>query len=137
MKLRQNAPCPCQSGKRAKGCCGPILKGEEATTPEALMRSRYTAYATGTVHHIIRTTHPSGPHFEPNPAQWHASVRSFCSATQFEGLTVHSQAIDGDRGEVHFTATLRQSGTQTTMEERSLFFKQNGRWLYHSALSLT
>lgn len=137
MKLRQNAPCPCHSGRRVKGCCGPILRGQEAATPEALMRSRYTAYATGAVHHIIRTTHPSSPHFELDQSAWHTSVSRFCSTTQFEGLTVHSHSAKGDRGEVHFTATLVQSGTHTLMEERSLFLKQNGRWLYHSALSLT
>ncbi|MFN7145721.1 MAG: SEC-C metal-binding domain-containing protein, partial [Myxococcota bacterium] len=37
-----NAPCPCGSGRKAKGCCLPILEGAAAPTPEALMRSRYT-----------------------------------------------------------------------------------------------
>ena len=38
--------CPCGSGKEYGECCEPIIKGTAlAASPEALMRSRYTAYA--------------------------------------------------------------------------------------------
>ena len=38
--------CPCGSGKEYGECCEPIIKGTAlAQSPEALMRSRYTAYA--------------------------------------------------------------------------------------------
>ena len=37
--------CPCGSGKAYGECCEPIIKQKElAQSPEALMRSRYTAY---------------------------------------------------------------------------------------------
>jgi len=42
--------CPCESGKEYDACCGPIINGSQAArTAEALMRSRYSAYAKGAV----------------------------------------------------------------------------------------
>ena len=101
------------------------------------MRSRYTAYATGAAGHILNTTHPRGPHHQANSAQWRASVLAFCDATEFHGLTVHDATINGERGEVHFTAHLVQDGREATLEERSAFVRVDGVWLYHSALTLT
>ena len=37
--------CPCGSGTAYGACCGPLHDGAPAPTAEALMRSRYTAYA--------------------------------------------------------------------------------------------
>ena len=38
-----------QKWKGLKGCCAPILNGIVARSPEELMRSRYTAYVTGSI----------------------------------------------------------------------------------------
>ena len=39
--------CYCNSQKQFKDCCEPYIKGQKnAPTAEALMRSRYSAYAT-------------------------------------------------------------------------------------------
>lgn len=39
--------CYCNSQKEFKDCCEPYIKGlEKAPTAEALIRSRYSAYAT-------------------------------------------------------------------------------------------
>ena len=40
-------PCPCGSGTAYGACCGPLHDGAPAATAEALMRSRYTAFAVG------------------------------------------------------------------------------------------
>lgn len=101
------------------------------------MRSRYTAYATRAAGHILNTTHPRGPHHETDSAQWRRSVLAFCDGTEFRGLTVHDAIMDGDHGEVHFTAQLIQGERAVTLEERSAFERVDGVWLYHSALTLT
>ncbi|WP_240455632.1 YchJ family protein [Halomonas faecis] len=36
--------CPCGNGSSLAGCCGRYHAGEPAPTPEALMRSRYSAF---------------------------------------------------------------------------------------------
>ena len=136
MKVRRNSPCPCCSGRKAKGCCGPTLRDRNAPTPEALMRSRYTAYATGAVEYILATTHPSGPHHNPDTAAWRSDVGRFCDETEFVKLSICTANVSGARGEVHFRADLIQNGIPSVLEERSLFVYQDGRWFYHSALPL-
>lgn len=130
MSLSRNAPCPCGSGRRAKSCCGPVLDGEPAATPEALMRSRYTAYATGDVGHVMRTTHPASPHREPDTRAWAADLRRYCDAVTFVGLTVLGATEDGDRGTVRFTARWRSGTREGAIEEHSRFERVDGRWLY-------
>ncbi|SET46932.1 YchJ family protein [Thalassotalea agarivorans] len=48
--------CPCGSGETFEQCCQPIIIGNIiAQSPEALMRSRYSAYATQAVEYIYDT----------------------------------------------------------------------------------
>ena len=52
-------PCPCGTGRAYDACCGPLLANvAQATTPEQLMRSRYTAFVRGDADHLFRTWHP-------------------------------------------------------------------------------
>lgn len=132
MKLGPNAPCPCGSGLKHKRCCLPILKGGAAASPEALMRSRYTAFALGRADHILGTTHPDSPHHQRDPAVWRAEVAEFSAATRFEGLKILAASAEGDTGHVTFRATLSQGARDTSFTERSMFHKVGGRWLYHS-----
>ena len=128
--MKRNAPCPCGSGQRGKACCGPVIDGTPAATPEALMRSRYTAYATGAVSHLMATTAPESPHFRPDPRAWRAELEAYCAAVRFTGLTVHESSADGDTGRVRFTARYVHDGREGTIEEDSRFVRRGGRWLY-------
>ena len=52
--------CPCGTGETYGECCGRYLAdGRRAPTAEALMRSRYTGFATGATHYLLVTWHPS------------------------------------------------------------------------------
>lgn len=126
----RNAPCPCHSGRKAKACCEPLLAGAPAPTPEALMRSRYAAYACGHVAHLQRTTAPHSPHRRPDAAAWREELLAFCEGTGFDGLEVRAASEDGDRGEVTFFATLSRGGADLSFGERSRFLRLGGRWLY-------
>ena len=103
-------------------------------SPEALMRSRYTAYALGQSGHIIVTTHPDSPHFIADKMAWKRDIEVFCDNTTFEGLEVVSSRVEGDRGWVEFVASLFQSGQQVPMREHSEFQCVDKRWLYLCAL---
>ena len=94
------------------------------------MRSRYTAYATGALAHIMATTHPMSPHFESDTKAWKSSLSHFCSTTQFRGLQVHSAKEKAAQGWVHFTAQLRQAKQNLPMEEHSEFWRVGDRWMY-------
>lgn len=94
------------------------------------MRSRYSAYATGNVAHLMRTTHPDGPHFEADARAWAEDLRRYCAAVSFDGLTVSDRSEDGDRGTVTFHARLSAGGKDMSFGEKSRFVRVDGRWLY-------
>lgn len=55
----RSAPCPCCSGRSYGECCAPCLEdGVWPVQPEALMRARYTAYATGRYAFLEESTLP-------------------------------------------------------------------------------
>ena len=53
------ATCPCGSRRVYEECCEPFHLGAAAPTAEALMRSRYSAFALGLAPYLLRTWHPS------------------------------------------------------------------------------
>ncbi|WP_094763398.1 YchJ family protein [Luteococcus japonicus] len=122
------APCPCGTGRAFAECCGPYLDGHPAPTAEALMRSRYTAFALAGRHasaanHLWRTWHPSKrpEDVTPDPGQ------------AWEGLVL-TEVVDGDEddeaGEVAFTARWRRGRAHGVLTERSFFVRRAGRWVY-------
>lgn len=130
MKPSPNAPCPCGSTKKAKRCCGPLLDGQPAPSPEALMRSRYVAYSVGDVPYVQRTTHSLSPHREANHRSWTARLQDFCAQTTFLGLRVLSAETAGEQGVVRFWVSLKQGENDTSFGEESRFTKEGGRWVY-------
>ena len=54
--------CPCggypSPGTTYQACCGRWHGGEPAPNAQALMRSRYTAFAIGAEDYLLRTWHP-------------------------------------------------------------------------------
>ena len=51
--------CPCGLADDYDACCGRFHAGTPAPTAEALMRSRYSAFAVGDAGYLLRTWHPS------------------------------------------------------------------------------
>jgi SEC-C motif-containing protein len=114
--------CPCHSRRSYKRCCQPYHQGQPAPTPEALMRSRYAAYAKGLVDYVVQTG---------DPPQDPEGVRLFCAHTRFVGLRI-TEHVDSEHGPgfVTFAATLVQDGQDASFSERSRFEKRDGRWVY-------
>jgi len=134
--IQPNDLCPCHSGRKYKKCCRRAHAGDPTPGPEALMRSRYSAYALGMVEHILRTTDPTGPHFEADTAHWRTEVRTFCAAASFDGLELLQVEARGDQGIVDFRANISSEDGAAVMAERSLFRRVDGHWLYHSGQRL-
>jgi SEC-C motif domain protein len=130
--MKTTSLCACGSGTPYKKCCRPLHRGRPAPTPEALMRSRYTAYCLDLPDYIITTTHPGGPHWEPDLHRWRQSIRRFTDSTQFQALEVLAASASGERGEVTFRARLIQRDVDASFTERSTFVRHDGRWKYHS-----
>jgi SEC-C motif-containing protein len=100
--------------------------GFPAKSPEALMRSRYTAYALDNVDYIMNTTHPDSPHYSNDRETWRREIEAFCEETTFAGLDIITVELDT----VTFRATLFQNKRDVSFTERSLFQQYNGRWMY-------
>ncbi|MGY6563111.1 MAG: YchJ family protein [Halomonadaceae bacterium] len=112
--------CPCGSGLPLDACCGRFHAGEAAPTPEALMRSRYSAFALGLEDYLLAT--------------WHASTRpvdlNLDDATSWIRLEVLDHGSAGERGHVHFRATFREGRRWGVLAENSRFVHEAGRWFY-------
>ncbi len=124
--------CDCGSGKDYDACCGPVLAGAPAPTAEALMRSRYTAYARGAVDHILAT-------YTPKAARGvdRASTEKWSKGSTWLGLKVVATEQGGpadEEGMVEFEARFREGadGPEQTHHERARFVRGplDRRWLY-------
>ncbi len=120
--------CPCGSNKLFAACCGPYLAGAPTPTAETLMRSRYTAYASGDLDYIERTcAGPAAKTFSKS------EVILSNAGTEWLGLEI-TGTIAGletdETGVVSFTFKCRQNGQQVSQSEISSFRKIGGVWLY-------
>ena len=118
--MQSQDPCPCTSGKPYKSCCQPLHLGEAAATPEALMRSRYSAYVLRLEDYLKHSWHPT-----TCPAQLNLD-----SMPKWDRLKIISSQQQDDQGQVHFKAFYRSSQGMQNMEEVSEFVLFEGRWVY-------
>lgn len=121
--------CPCGNEITYEQCCGKFIKGQEiAQTPSALMRSRYTAYATADIAYIIRTMKaPALDHFHADAEA--ASAKS----PRWVKLRILNTAVEGDHGTVTFQAYYidkTDANKVRVLHEISQFRRDQGIWYY-------
>ncbi len=121
--------CPCGSGRPFRFCCEPAIEGQKpAATAEALMRSRYTAFAMGFVDYLLDTT--AAEKISPDDA---AIIAEQVKYTNWLGLEIirTNKGRQGDRvGTVEFRATFEADNQRGVLHETSNFRQENGCWLY-------
>ncbi|WP_422102886.1 YchJ family protein [Vreelandella sp.] len=114
--------CPCGSGLSLEACCQPYHQGSTLPpTPEALMRSRYAAFALNQRDYLLATWHPTTrpQQLPPDPdTRWVALE------------IIAAPPVADDQGSVHFRATFRDPGGWHVLEEVSRFVWQEQRWWY-------
>lgn len=125
--------CPCGSMLDLSACCGRFHAGEPTPTAEALMRSRYAAYALGRLDYIAATcAGPAAAGFDVKQAEQSQL------GTRWLGLEIvrsrKGREADDD-GTVSFIARYSQNGTAGALEETSKFRRIDGRWLYWDRLN--
>ena len=129
--------CPCRAsepvGLTYDECCGRYHQGyttsTRAPTAEALMRSRYSAYA------LAISNNPQGRAMLTYlHATWHPMTNPDdleISPTQWLGLEVVDAQESGDAAVVEFTAHYKASGLAGQMHETSRFVRDaQAGWLY-------
>ncbi|BCT74702.1 UPF0225 protein [Sinomonas cyclohexanicum] len=134
MTLDPESRCPCGTGDTYAACCGRyhagLATGTGAPTAEALMRSRYSAFAAGdaaAADYLLATWHPS-----TRPA-----TLELDDSMQWRRLdvvrTTAGGPFDAD-GTVdfaaHYTDRAQHKGQRGVLREHSRFVREDGRWFY-------
>ncbi len=118
--------CSCGSKLNAADCCVPYLQGQKlAPTPEALMRSRYSAYHDANIAYIQATMCKKA-------AEGFDAVEAFAWAksVKWKQLVVVKSSQQGDRGQVEFKAYFEHNQTPQVLHEISDFERIDGKWFY-------
>lgn len=117
--------CPCGSGRTYRLCCGPLHDGTAAaTTAEALMRSRFSAFARGRADYLLSSWHPG-----TRPAR--LDLDGQITWRRLQIVDIESGGADDDTGIVEFRAQYLQHGKRHILHERSRFSRgRDGCWRY-------
>ncbi|MEU3664426.1 YchJ family metal-binding protein [Streptomyces sp. NPDC032940] len=112
--------CPCGLPEAYEKCCGRFHGGTaSAPSPEALMRSRYSAFVRGDAAYLLRTWHPrtrpEHPDLDPG--------------MRWTGLEI-LDATGGSAFHSTGTVTFRASYRGGSLHERSRFERVDGAWVY-------
>ncbi|WP_294820513.1 YchJ family metal-binding protein [uncultured Flavobacterium sp.] len=115
--------CYCRSGKSFGDCCEPFLAGKaHAPTAEALMRSRYSAYALQNAGYLWETTAPAMRKYHSKSA-----ILQWAKANHWMKLEVMNATED----EVEFKAYYIDGRLQAQVHhEKSTFIKIGGKYFY-------
>jgi SEC-C motif domain protein len=126
--------CPCSSGHAYSECCAPYHRGQrEAPTPEALMRSRFSAFALADAAYLWRTLHADHEDRAVPEADALRMLRDQARAHRYMRLSVLEAR--GDR--VLFLAGIFQKGRDVSFVELSRFERQGEGWRYLSGEART
>ncbi|MDO4897878.1 MAG: YchJ family protein [Rothia sp. (in: high G+C Gram-positive bacteria)] len=127
--------CPCGSGETYGACCGRLhaafaASGQlTAPTPEALMRSRFSAFAVNDMPYLLATWHPAT---RPASLELDETLRWY----RLDILASGGGVFD-DRGTVEFAAYYRsvpnlpqEERVKGVQQEKSRFVREGGSWFY-------
>jgi SEC-C motif-containing protein len=124
-----DSPCPCTSGRSREACCGPLLDGRAtASTAEALMRARYSAFVEKNLGFIRDTL--GGPAKETHDED---GIRRWAEESQWLGLKVVGTEGGGEADEagvVEFIAKYKAEGRVVSHQERARFERIDGQWAF-------
>jgi len=127
--------CPCHSGARLNVCCGPLHRGEHtAATPEALMRSRYAAFALGLGDYLVDTMATTHPDRTVSRDELSRELATSRTSQRFLGLQILHTSAEGGEGVVLFHARIFERGADCSFAELSRFVREDGAWRYASGI---
>lgn len=128
-KVPMSRPCPCESKRTFDRCCEPFVLGREfPPTAQALMRSRFTAYALGRADYLAKTT--ALVEREKLDVE---ELGRYCRAVKCISLKILQTEAGGpedETGVVVFFAKLLINGKRMLHREKSRFVREDGHWMY-------
>ena len=115
--------CYCGNSIPFQDCCEPYIKGiDNAPTAEKLMRSRYSAFATGAADYLVNTTHISKRRFHNKK-----DILAWSQANKWLKLEV----LASTETTVTFKAYYLDENLKAQVHyEHSTFKFENNKWFY-------
>ena len=115
--------CYCGNSIPFQDCCEPYIKGIANTpTAEKLMRSRYSAFATGAADYLVKTTHISKRRFHNKK-----DILAWSQANKWLKLEV----LASTKNTVTFKAYYLDENLKAQVHyEHSTFKFENNKWFY-------
>jgi SEC-C motif-containing protein len=115
--------CYCGSSEPFESCCNLYINGaQKAPTALALMKSRYSAYATHQADYLLETTHSSQRMYYSREEILH-----WATANQWQKLEI----ISATENTVEFKAYfIDENKVNQVHYEFSNFEQENGSWFY-------
>ncbi len=127
-----NHACPCGSEITLGQCCLPLIQGKKkASTAEALLRSRYTAFVRGDTDYIL-STHHTRTKSDVN----REGIEEWSKKSEWLGLQILEQEAGTEKdeqGKIAFHVQYKVEGKLNDHRELSLFEKENGEWRFLDA----
>jgi SEC-C motif-containing protein len=127
--MDQKPDCICGTGRTYANCCAPYLLDKAfPPTAEALMRSRYTAYAVGAIPYIVSTVVSGRRNLYAL-----REVESFSNNNEWlrlEIVEVVAGRAQDQEGIVEFRAWYKDGVKLQCLQERSRFIREDGHWRY-------
>lgn len=114
--------CPCSSGLNYINCCAPFHQNKEnPATAEALMRSRFSAYALHLIDYLVATTHTSVRHLHQK-----IEIKKWATSNTWLRLEI-CEALEDI---VEFKAYFQHNKQHHVHNERSTFKQEQAKWYY-------
>ena len=115
--------CYCGADKSFESCCNPFIEGVQfPTSPEELMRSRYTAYVIQNANYLMATTH--------NSQRKYYSVSEILEWSK-SNTWVKLEIVSAEDNRVEFKAYFLDEKLQAQIHhEHSTFQLENEIWYY-------
>jgi len=122
-KLMENRTCFCDTGLFFDDCCGLYLwNDKKAVSALALMRSRYSAYATQNADYLLETTHISERKYYSK-----SEILKWATTNKWQKLEILSFTENTVEFKAYF---LNAENVPQTHHEFSTFKRENGTWFY-------
>jgi len=115
--------CYCGAETLFQNCCERYINGtQKAPTAEALMRSRYSAYATHSVDYLLATTHPLQQKYYSK-----IDILDWAISNQWLKLEILAVTENTVEFKAHYLDKFNQNQIH---HEKSTFIFENGLWFY-------
>ncbi len=120
-------PCPCGSGKTYGECCLPYHNGTLwPDDPQAMMRSRYSAYVTHCWDYLTKSDWQEDGEEEVSEER----LAEAAASVEWLGLNVLGSGREEDYDYVDYTATYRVDGQTLQIAEHAHFRVIDGKLCY-------